>query len=70
MRCNGRTRSVRGEWNGPCPPDGSSHTYRFMLYALNQQVDEVTEDTPVDDLLEVIAAFTLGSTAITGTYSR
>ena len=57
-------------WNGPCPPAGSSHTYRFVLYALNQQVDEVTDDTPVDELLAVIDAFTLGSTTVTGTYTR
>ena len=34
-------------WNGPCPPAGSPHTYRFVLYALNQQL-EVADDTPVD----------------------
>lgn len=58
------------QWNGPCPPEGSPHTYRFTLYALNQNVDEVTDDTPVDDLLEVVNAFAVGSTTITGTYSR
>ena len=57
-------------WNGPCPPDGSSHTYRFVLHALNQKVDEVTDDTPVDELLAVIDAFTLGATTLTGTYTR
>ena len=56
------------QWNGPCPPEGSSHTYRFALHALNQKVGEVTDGTPVDDLLEAIDAFTLGSTTITGTY--
>ena len=58
------------EWNGPCPPPGSAHTYRFVLYALNQSVDEVADDAPVADLLEVIDAFTLLSTTITGTYTR
>ncbi len=70
MRCNGRTRSVRGSGTARARRTGSSHTYRFVLHALNQKVDEVTDDTPVDDLLEVIDAFTLGSTTITGTFTR
>ena len=58
------------QWNGPCPPAGTSHTYRFVLHALNQSVDEVADDAPVADLLDVIDAFTLGSTTITATYAR
>lgn len=57
-------------WNGPCPPPGTSHTYRFVLHALNQRVDEVAVDTPVADLLDVIDAFTLETTTITATYTR
>jgi Raf kinase inhibitor-like YbhB/YbcL family protein len=57
-------------WTGPCPPPGTSHTYRFVLHALNQRVDEVAVDTPVDELLDVINAFTQESTTITGTYTR
>ena len=57
-------------WNGPCPPPGTSHTYRFVLHALNQRVDEVAVDTPVDELIDVINVFTQESTTITGTYTR
>jgi Raf kinase inhibitor-like YbhB/YbcL family protein len=56
-------------WNGPCPPAGSRHTYRFVLHALNQPL-AVVDDIPVDDLLTNIVAFTLGSTTVTGTYTR
>jgi Raf kinase inhibitor-like YbhB/YbcL family protein len=56
-------------WNGPCPPAGGPHTYRFVLHALNQQL-EVADDTAVDELLELIDELTLGSAVVTGTYVR
>ncbi len=56
-------------WNGPCPPAGSPHTYRFVLHALNQQL-EVADDTPTDQLLTFIDQLTIGSTTVTGTYTR
>jgi hypothetical protein len=56
-------------WNGPCPPPGSQHTYRFVLHALNQRL-EVGDDTPVVDLLGLIGELTLGTTTVTGTYTR
>jgi Raf kinase inhibitor-like YbhB/YbcL family protein len=58
------------EWNGPCPPPGTSHTYRFVLHALNQSVDEVAADAPTADLLDVIDAFTMDAATITATYTR
>ena len=39
----GAERLRRAGWSGPCPPAGSPHTYRFTLYALNQQA-EVPDD--------------------------
>jgi hypothetical protein len=57
------------EWNGPCPPAGAPHTYRFALHAISQQL-EVADDISVDELLLVIEGITLGSTVVTGTYSR
>ena len=57
-------------WTGPCPPPGTSHTYRFVLHALNQRIDEVAADTPVDELLDVINAFSQETTTIMGTYTR
>jgi hypothetical protein len=56
-------------WNGPCPPAGSPHTYRFELHAISQQL-EVADDIAVDELLLVIEGITLGSTTVTGNYSR
>ncbi|MGH9133016.1 MAG: YbhB/YbcL family Raf kinase inhibitor-like protein [Ilumatobacteraceae bacterium] len=56
-------------WNGPCPPGGSPHTYRFELHALNQQL-EVADDTPVDELLALIDELTIGLATATGTYTR
>jgi Raf kinase inhibitor-like YbhB/YbcL family protein len=57
-------------WNGPCPPAGPPHTYRFVLHALNQTLDDVDADASFTELVDVIEAFTLASTTITGTYAR
>ena len=56
-------------WNGPCPPAGSTHTYRFVLHALSQSL-EIADDAPVAELLAFIDGLTLASTSVTGTYGR
>ena len=40
-------------WSGPCPPAGAPHTYRFTLYALDQQAELPDGFTGAD--LEAVA---------------
>jgi Raf kinase inhibitor-like YbhB/YbcL family protein len=56
-------------YGGPCPPAGSTHTYRFALYALSQQA-ELPADFTGQDLEQIAgpAAVTVAET--TGTYTR
>ncbi len=35
----GRNSAGRAAWSGPCPPAGSSHHYRFTVYALTRRAD-------------------------------
>jgi Raf kinase inhibitor-like YbhB/YbcL family protein len=56
-------------WTGPCPPEGSTHTYRFTVYALNQQL-EVADEFSADEVIEFLDVTTIDSATITGTYTR
>jgi Raf kinase inhibitor-like YbhB/YbcL family protein len=56
-------------WSGPCPPEGSTHTYRFTVYALNQQL-EVADEFSADEVIEFIDLTTIESATITGTSTR
>jgi Raf kinase inhibitor-like YbhB/YbcL family protein len=56
-------------WDGPCPPEGSTHTYRFMLHALDQQVEGLAEAS-ADEALAVIDQLTFEAALATGLYSR
>jgi Raf kinase inhibitor-like YbhB/YbcL family protein len=54
-------------YGGPCPPSGT-HTYRFTVYALGQQL-EIPSGGPADEALAAIGAATLDSTSSTGTFT-
>jgi Raf kinase inhibitor-like YbhB/YbcL family protein len=56
-------------WNGPCPPAGAPHAYRFVVHALNQQV-EVADDIAPADALALIEELTLEGAVVYGTYGR
>lgn len=57
-------------WGGPCPPAGDDvHHYRFVLYALDQQLEQPA-DTPAANLLSAVQAASFGSATIMGTYER
>jgi hypothetical protein len=57
----------RPGWGGPCPPAGAPHTYRFRLYALNQQLELIDGFSGAE--LEAVAASTAIAIAeSTGTY--
>ena len=55
-------------WAGPCPPSGSTHHYRFTLYALDQQI-ELPTGSRVADLIAVIEAASVQAAQTTGIYS-
>ena len=55
-------------WRGPCPPAGSTHHYRFTLYALDQQV-ELPDGSPAADLMAVIDATSIAAAQSTATYT-
>lgn len=59
----------RPGWAGPCPPDGETHTYRFTLHALNQQL-ELADDSPSDLVIALVDETTIASTSITGGVTR
>ncbi len=51
------------------PPGEAAHVYRLTVYALGQQ-SELAEGTPADEVLDYIAATSIGSAELTGTYQR
>ncbi len=54
---------------GPCPPKGTTHTYRFTVHYLDQQI-ELGDGVTGSDLLVAINGSTSAYAEITGTYSR
>jgi Raf kinase inhibitor-like YbhB/YbcL family protein len=56
-------------YNGPCPPPGSPHRYRFTLYALDTSVD-LEPGASKQDLLRAIEGHILGQAQLVGTYQR
>ena len=55
-------------WSGPCPPKGSTHHYRFTLYAFDQQI-ELPTGSSASDLLSAIDLSSVQAAEITGIYS-
>jgi len=53
-------------WGGPNPPD-REHTYRFLLYALNTDIELGPEATK-DDLYDAASGNMVGKAELTGTY--
>lgn len=54
-------------WGGPAPPDGE-HTYRFLLYALDDELSLEAGSTK-DDLYDAIEGHVLEKTELDGTYA-
>jgi Raf kinase inhibitor-like YbhB/YbcL family protein len=63
----GRNDFGRPGWGGPCPPAGAPHTYRFRLYALNQQ-SELPDDFTGADLQATADPTAIAVAESTGTY--
>ncbi|MEO7398733.1 MAG: YbhB/YbcL family Raf kinase inhibitor-like protein, partial [Ilumatobacteraceae bacterium] len=56
-------------WRGPCPPAGTTHHYRFTLYALAEHIELPTGSTAAD-LRAAIDATSLSVAERTGVYVR
>jgi len=69
-RTNAGTSAVASEaYNGPCPPKGETHRYRFTLYALSQTLNKNAE-TPWNEIKAALKGFKLGSSFLTVSYRR
>lgn len=55
-------------WRGPCPPKGTTHHYRFTLYALGQQV-ELATGSAAADLQTAIESAAIAAAQVTGVYA-
>lgn len=53
-------------WGGPNPPD-REHAYRFLLYALDTELD-LGPDATKDDLYDAASGHMVGKAELTGTY--
>lgn len=56
-------------YRGPCPPSGSTHTYRFTLYALDSPLG-VSAGANREIVQSAIAERRIASDRLTGTFER
>ncbi len=56
-------------YNGPCPPAGKPHTYRFILYALDAELDLRTGASR-DDVIDAMQGRVLNKAELDGKYGR
>lgn len=62
------TDEVKG-YSGPCPPPGETHTYRFTVHFLDQQL-EVSDGDDDAAMLDAISLTEIDSADLVGTYTR
>ncbi|MEK7535307.1 MAG: YbhB/YbcL family Raf kinase inhibitor-like protein [Patescibacteria group bacterium] len=65
----GRTISGNYNYNGPCPPVGKTHNYRFTVYALSTDSLAVGADSGVEDLKKAISAVELSKSELNVSYT-
>lgn len=57
------------QYNGPCPPKGSAHTYTITLYALSNKLT-VPTGADAKAVIKAISSNTVGKAELTMVYSR
>jgi Raf kinase inhibitor-like YbhB/YbcL family protein len=58
---------LRRAYDGPCPPEGTPHEYRFTLYALDlPSIDDAGTPMTWRKLRAVIRGHILGQASLTG----
>jgi Raf kinase inhibitor-like YbhB/YbcL family protein len=65
----GRNGSGKDAYTGPCPPSGSTHHYRFMLYALDAPLG-LQEGAALADMRNAMRGHVLAQAQLVGTYRR
>lgn len=57
------------EYGGPCPPHGTTHTYRIFLYAVDVNLD-LEAGASKEDVMEAIQGHIVEESLVTGTFGR
>lgn len=65
----GKNSWGKQEYNGPCPPKGSTHRYIFSLYALNTTLSLPT-DSEAPAVLNAIQNHVLGNAELKALYTK
>lgn len=65
----GRNDFGRIGYGGPCPPKGSTHRYRFTIYALDQHLN-VKAGASKKQVLDAMQGHIFAQGRLTGTYQR
>jgi Raf kinase inhibitor-like YbhB/YbcL family protein len=65
----GKNDFSRIGYGGPCPPKGSTHRYRFTLYALDQHLN-VKAGASKKQVLDAMQEHILAQGQLTGNYQR
>jgi Raf kinase inhibitor-like YbhB/YbcL family protein len=65
----GKNDFGRTGYDGPCPPPGRPHHYRFTLYALDATLG-LQAGAAEQDVLNAIRGHVLGQAQLVGTYQR
>lgn len=65
---NGRGTARMG-YQGPCPPRGRTHRYRFMMYAVDTFID-LPGGATREQLMKALDGRILGTAKLIGTYKR
>ena len=60
----------RAEYDGPCPPPGPAHHYRFRLAALDRPALALASGVSVAALWQAAQPYVIGEADLTGTYAR
>jgi Raf kinase inhibitor-like YbhB/YbcL family protein len=56
-------------YGGPCPPQGSAHEYRFLVFALSAPV-ALEPGASAEELLEAMQGLVVAQGQLTGMYAR
>ena len=68
---NGGMQGINGlkqlGYQGPCPPSGPAHTYRFVIHAVDQSLP-LAPGASEKDVISALEGHILEESAFTGTY--
>ena len=56
-------------YNGPCPPGGDPHHYRFTVYTLSEEI-AAEDGADADDVLGQVRDVAIAKETLTGTFDR